>query len=42
MISAALSERFEPERAALSERTAALLERHPLYPELSARLRLIT
>ena len=35
VICAALSERFEGERAALSERTAALLERHPLYPELT-------
>ena len=35
VICAALSERFEGERTALSERTAALLERHPLYPELT-------
>jgi glycine hydroxymethyltransferase len=36
VISVALSDRFEAEREGLSERTAALTERHPLYPQLSA------
>src|SRR3954463_13250473 len=36
VICTALSDRFEAERDALLERTTALMERHPLYPELSA------
>jgi len=35
VISIALSDRFEAERGALSERTKALMERYPLYPELA-------
>ncbi len=35
VICAALSERFAKERDGLSERTAALLERYPLYPQLT-------
>src|SRR5215213_2552039 len=34
VICTALSDRFEGEREALSHRTAALMERHPLYPQL--------
>ncbi|MCD6014920.1 MAG: serine hydroxymethyltransferase [Solirubrobacterales bacterium] len=36
VISIALSDRFEPEREALGERTHSLMERYPLYPQLSA------
>jgi glycine hydroxymethyltransferase len=36
VISVALSERFEAEGDSLSERTRALMERYPLYPQLSA------
>ncbi len=36
VIAAALSERFESERDGLRERTRALMERYPLYPQLSA------
>lgn len=36
VISVALSERFELERSSLADRTRALMERHPLYPQLSA------
>jgi glycine hydroxymethyltransferase len=36
VIGAALSDRYEGERAQLVERTKALIERYPLYPELSA------
>jgi glycine hydroxymethyltransferase len=36
VIGAALSDRYEGERAQLVERTKALMERYPLYPELSA------
>ena len=36
VISVALSDRFDAERETLSERTRALIERHPLYPELEA------
>ena len=36
VISVALSDRFEAERQALGERTRSLMERHPLYPQLSA------
>ncbi len=36
IISAALSDRFEAERDDLLERSRALMERYPLYPELSA------
>ncbi len=35
-ISVALSDRFEAERDALSERTKVLMERYPLYPQLTA------
>jgi glycine hydroxymethyltransferase len=35
VICAALSDGFETERGALLERTTALMERHPLYPQLS-------
>jgi glycine hydroxymethyltransferase len=35
VISVALSDRFEAERESLSERTNALMERYPLYPELA-------
>jgi len=35
VIATALSGEFEAQRAALGERTKALMERHPLYPELS-------
>ena len=34
VIAVALSDRFEAEREALGERTAALMDRHPLYPQL--------
>jgi glycine hydroxymethyltransferase len=36
VISVALSDRFESEKDALSERTSALMEQYPLYPQLSA------
>ena len=36
VIAVALSDRFESERDALRERTEALMERYPLYPQLSA------
>ena len=36
VIATALSDDFEAEREALSERTRALMERYPLYPQLSA------
>ncbi len=36
VISIALTERFDSEREALAERTQALTERYPLYPQLSA------
>ncbi len=36
VICVALSDRFDSECEALSERTRALMERHPLYPELEA------
>jgi glycine hydroxymethyltransferase len=35
VISVALSDRFEDEQDALSERTKALMDRYPLYPQLS-------
>jgi glycine hydroxymethyltransferase len=35
VISVALSDRFDAERDALLERTRALMERYPLYPQLS-------
>jgi glycine hydroxymethyltransferase len=35
VVSVALSDRFDSERESLSERTAALMERYPLYPELT-------
>src|SRR5436190_4802966 len=35
VICATLSDRFEAERDGLLERTRALMERHPLYPQLS-------
>jgi glycine hydroxymethyltransferase len=34
VIATALSDRFEAERDALSDRTKALMDRHPLYPDL--------
>jgi glycine hydroxymethyltransferase len=36
IIVAALSDRFDAERDALLERSRALMERYPLYPQLSA------
>jgi glycine hydroxymethyltransferase len=36
VIAAALSEDFESEREALGERTRSLMERYPLYPQLTA------
>jgi hypothetical protein len=36
VICVALSDRFESERDALLERTTSLMERYPLYPQLSA------
>ncbi len=36
VIATALSDRFEAERDALRERTSALMERFPLYPQLTA------
>jgi glycine hydroxymethyltransferase len=36
VIAVALSDRFEAEAAGLADRTRALMERHPLYPQLSA------
>ena len=36
VIAVALSDRFEAEREALRERTQALVERYPLYPQLAA------
>jgi glycine hydroxymethyltransferase len=38
VICAALSDSFEAERDSLAERTRALIERYPLYPQLSASL----
>jgi len=35
VIGVALSERFEDERESLGERTKSLMERYPLYPQLS-------
>ncbi|HEY8639579.1 MAG TPA: serine hydroxymethyltransferase [Solirubrobacterales bacterium] len=36
VISVALSDRFDSERDSLAERTKALMDRYPLYPQLSA------
>jgi glycine hydroxymethyltransferase len=36
VVSVALSDRFDSERDALSERTRTLMDRYPLYPQLSA------
>ena len=36
VITIALSDRFEAEKTQLLERTSALMERYPLYPQLSA------
>jgi glycine hydroxymethyltransferase len=36
VIAIALSDRFDSEREALGERTRSLMERYPLYPQLSA------
>ena len=36
VISIALSDDFESEKDALAERTRALMDRYPLYPQLSA------
>ena len=38
VIAVALSDRFEAERDALGERTAALMDRHPLYPSYSGHV----
>jgi glycine hydroxymethyltransferase len=35
VISVALSDRFEDEKDGLSERTRVLMDRYPLYPQLS-------
>ncbi len=35
VIATALSDRFEAEKDSLAERTAALMDRHPLYPQLT-------
>jgi hypothetical protein len=35
VIAAALGSGFDSEKASLSERTGALMDRHPLYPQLS-------
>jgi len=35
VIAAALSDRFDAERASLVERTSALMDRYPLYPQLA-------
>jgi glycine hydroxymethyltransferase len=35
VICAALGEGFEAEKESLSARTAALMDRHPLYPQLT-------
>jgi glycine hydroxymethyltransferase len=35
VIAAALGKSFESEKAGLAQRTAALMDRHPLYPQLS-------
>jgi glycine hydroxymethyltransferase len=35
VVTIALSDRFEAERDALRERTGALMERYPLYPQLT-------
>ena len=36
MIATALSDDFEAQKDALAERTRALMERYPLYPQLAA------
>ena len=36
VVSVALSDRFDAEKDSLSERTGALMEQYPLYPQLSA------
>ena len=36
VVSIALSDRFDSERETLAERSRALTERYPLYPQLSA------
>ena len=36
VIATALGSDFEAEKAALAERTKALMERYPLYPELAS------
>ena len=36
VVSVALSDRFDSERDSLSDRTRALMERYPLYPQLTA------
>jgi hypothetical protein len=35
VIATALSDEFEAQKDALSERTKALMDRYPLYPQLS-------
>ena len=36
VIAIALSDRFETERDGLGERTRSLMDRYPLYPQLTA------
>jgi glycine hydroxymethyltransferase len=36
VIATALSDRFEAEKDSLAERTSALMDRHPLYPQLAS------
>jgi len=36
VIATALSDEFDAEKAGLAERTRALMQRYPLYPQLSA------
>ena len=36
VVAVALSERFDDEKDALGDRTRALMDRYPLYPQLSA------
>ena len=37
VIATALGDDFEAEKASLAERTGALMDRYPLYPQLSQR-----
>ena len=38
VIATALSDDFDAEKTSLSERTRTLMDRYPLYPQLSATL----